>query len=125
MKITQNALTLEGREFYERHLSIVCSVDQLQVSPREIQVLAAFMELEGDIVKDHRFNSAARVKVRETLDICPAGLSNYLKTLKNKGLIEQNRNTKLYSISPRFNVEDNSHGYRIKITKKSVDNGST
>lgn len=52
----------------------------------EATVLAEFMTLEGDIAKD-RFGTSARKIVKQKLGLSSAGLSNYMKTLNEKGFI--------------------------------------
>jgi hypothetical protein len=86
MKPLSKKLTLEPNHYYIVHLSIVNALIPVKLTPKEIEVLACFMSLKGDIAKD-RFGATARKFVKQTLNLSDGGLGNYLKSLKEKKFI--------------------------------------
>ena len=90
-------LKLPKIKYYTQHLSIVNVFLPIKMTPKEIEVLAVFMSLEGDIA-EQRFGTSARKMVMESMGIKPGGLGNYLKELKKKG----------------FLIEDQDHKFVIK-----------
>jgi len=107
----QKKLSLYETEYYTTHLSIVNVFLPVQLTPKEIVVLALFMSLTGDIAKD-RFGTSARKMVKDQMNISAGGLGNYLKSLKDKGFI---RNDK---ILPILFPSSNKQNYMFKIVKK-------
>lgn len=86
MKIIKT-LKLSKVEFYKKHLYIINHVLPVQMTNKEIEVLASFMSLEGSINSD-RFGTSARKLVKEELSLSSGGLCNYLNQLKVKGFIK-------------------------------------
>ena len=86
MKALSKRLELPVSEYYKVHLNIVNSLLPIKLTPKEVEVLALFMSLQGDIAKD-RFGSTAKKLVKQELSLSDGGLSNYIKTLKQKGFI--------------------------------------
>ena len=117
MKIIQKTLVLEKKEYYEKHLEIINALIPAPLSNMEIKVLALFMSLEGDLIDEDRFNGQARKKVCSELGISNAGLSNYLKSLKDKGSIVTNLNGTL-EIIKLLNVESEEQFYQFKVKRK-------
>jgi len=89
MKPLLKKLQLHTKEYYIVHLYILNALIPVKLTPKEIDVLAYFMSLQGDIGKD-RFGSSARKMVKEALNLSDGGLGNYLKSLKEKGFITEN-----------------------------------
>ena len=83
--IVRKALTLPTLEYYVTHLSVINIVIPpiLRISPREIDVLGAFLSLPAET----RFTSYGRKQVRDTLELSPSSLSNHIKALINKKFI--------------------------------------
>jgi hypothetical protein len=79
-------LDLDKLGYYQTHLAICNAILPVKMTPKEIEVLASFMSLEGDLSSD-RFGTTARKMVRGRLGLTSGGLGNYLKTLKDKGFI--------------------------------------
>ena len=79
-------LKLQGDSFYVKHLEIINPFLPIRLTPKEIDVLAAFMSLEGELAED-RFGTTGRKIVMKKLGITPGGLGNYLKSLKTKGFV--------------------------------------
>lgn len=88
MKQISKQLRLDKEGYYETHLSIVNCVLPVKMTPMEIKVLSRFMALKGDIAQD-RFGTSAKKLVKTALGITSAGMSNYFRTLKDKGFIRE------------------------------------
>jgi hypothetical protein len=86
MKALSKKLELLGNDYYKVHLNIVNSLLPIKLTPKEVEVLALFMSLKGDIGKD-RFGPTAKKLVKQELSLSDGGLSNYVKALKQKGFI--------------------------------------
>jgi hypothetical protein len=86
------------------------------MTPKEIEVLANFMSLEGDIAED-RFGTSARKIVMAEMNIKPGGLGNYFNSLKEKGfLIEQG--DKKFTIFPMLYPEPAIQKYQFILSKQ-------
>lgn len=116
MNPIKKQLVLEKNDYYVKHLSIINNFLPETLAPKEIEVLAAFMSLEGDIAKD-RFGTSARKLVMEQVNISPGGLGNYLKSFKIKSFIRKNQEGKL-TILPILYPEELEQGYMFKLMKK-------
>ena len=86
MKTIKKQLKLPKNDYYTKHLSIVNVFLPVSLTPKEIEVLASFMSLEGDIANE-RFGTTARKMVMRELGVKPGGLGNYLKSLQGKGFL--------------------------------------
>ena len=82
----RKVVKLDRDGFYSKHLEIINPFLPIKLTPKEIEVLAAFMSLEGELAED-RFGTTGRKVVRRKLGITPGGLGNYLKSLKQKGFV--------------------------------------
>lgn len=91
MKVIKKVLRLEKNEYYTKHLLIINPLLPKQLTPKEAEVLAAFMSLEGDLA-NMPFSTTGRKLVREKLNISAGGLGNYLDQLKEKGFILEGNN---------------------------------
>ena len=115
MKTLKKQLRLPKNEYYTKHLSIVNIFLPVQLTPKEIEVLAAFMSLEGDIATQ-RFGTSARKMVMEQLGVKPGGLGNYLKSLQGKGFLIKDEAEK-FKILPLLHPTPQSQGYMFKLEK--------
>jgi len=109
--IIQKTLTLTEYDFFVKHLSIVNVFLPVHLTPKEIEVLAMFMSLTGDIAED-RFGTSARKIVMTKLNLSAGGLGNYLKSLKTKGFIQNNE------IIPILHPKSDEQPYMFKLIKK-------
>lgn len=108
---------LSAKEYYQTHLSITNIFIPIKATAKEIEVLASFMSLEGDI-SDDRFGTTARKMVKEKLGISDAGLSNYLKALINKGfLIQDGRNLHLNQLLVAMPTQQD---YQFRLVNKEI-----
>lgn len=87
MNIIRKVLKLNKTDYYTKHLLIINHILPIQMTPKEAEVLACFMSLEGDIAEDP-FGTSGRKIVRTKLGgISAGGLGNYLRQLQEKGFI--------------------------------------
>lgn len=119
MEIIRKTLKLSKVEYYKKHLLIINHILPVQMTPKEAEVLAAFMCLEGDIAKDP-FSTSGRKMVRERLNISAGGLGNYLEQLKSKGFIYEDSD-KILTIIPILIPSKESQGYQFKLEISEVD----
>lgn len=112
MHVIKKTLRLNKKEYYEKHLLIINNVLPIQMTPKEAEVLAAFMSLEGDIARDP-FGTSGRKIVREQVGISQGGLGNYLEQLKSKGFIYEKE--KVLMILPILMPQKDIQGYQFKL----------
>lgn len=122
MKIIQQAFNLNKEEYYVVHLKILNAILPIKLSEKELEVLAAFMGLDKNIVEENYFNPLARKKVLKKLDLSPAGLSNHLKSMLEKGFIIKNNITNNITIKEFLLPESFVQGYQFKIVKNETAN---
>lgn len=103
-------------EFFIQHLKIINSFLPISLGNRELEVLGAFMSLTGEMAEEDRFCASLRKVVMQIIDLKNAGsLGNHLKSLKDKGYIEESLTGKLTIkpfLFPRSNEEQE---YQFKI----------
>lgn len=90
--IIKKTLELENQEYYEKHLQVINAVLPEQMTSKEIEVLASFMALEGEIAEEDRFGTYCRKKVKSLKNLSNGGLANYIRILKEKGFIKVGEN---------------------------------
>lgn len=117
MNIIRKILKLDKKEYYEKHLLIINHILPVQMTPKEAEVLAAFMSLEGDIAKDP-FGTSGRKIVRENVNISAGGLGNYLDQFKKKELVIEKDGT--LSILPILIPDRKMQGYQFKLEVNEV-----
>jgi hypothetical protein len=116
MEIIKKALTLSEEDYYTKHLSIINPMLPKQLTPKEIEVMGAFMALKGEIASVDRFGTTCRKIVKTKLGLSDGGLGNYIKSLKEKGFILFNSESIMYIPKVLF-ADRESQGYMFKITK--------
>lgn len=107
MTITK-VLKLSAIEYYNTHLQLINPLLPVHLTPKEIEILANFMSFSGILAED-RFGATARKKVKKTMNLSNAGLSNYMRTLKDKGFITSGK------IVPILFPENGSQAYQFKL----------
>lgn len=88
-------IELRKYAYYGMHLTIINCILPKKMTPMEIKVIACFMALEGDL-SSYRFSPSARKVVMQILNLTPAGLSNYIVSLLDKGF--------LYKVGDQINM---------------------
>jgi DNA-binding MarR family transcriptional regulator len=101
--ILRKQLRLKRQGYYEVHLQLVNALLPVKLTPKEVEVLAAFMSLDGDIGRD-RFGTTARKMIKEKLGLSDGGLGNYLKALKEKGFVKDGEVNKLLGADEKEQV---------------------
>ncbi len=116
MEVIKKVLQLKEDKYYSTHLSIINAMLPVSLTPKEIEVLAAFMSLKGDIANVDRFATSCRKIIKKKLNLSDGGLGNYIKSLKSKGFIKENEEGILFIPKVLF-AEEKSQGYMFKIEK--------
>lgn len=114
MEIIRKALLLDKSNYYQTHLNIINCILPVKMTPKEIEVLAAFMSLEGDIAQ-YKFGPSARKIVMAETELSPAGLSNFIKQLTTKGFLT--RTGDMTVILPLLVPEHTDQWYQFKLTR--------
>lgn len=123
MQPIQKTLKLHKNKYYELHLNIINNFLPVQMTPKEIEVLSIFMSFDGELAEKARFGSTARKLVKEKMGITTAGLSNYMRTLKEKGfIIGEDENS--YVILPILIPEKEEQIYMFKFINFGDDRGN-
>lgn len=117
-RVIKKQLALSKVNYYEKHLNIIKPFLPMELTPKEIEVLAVFMSIEGDLSSD-RFGTSARKIVMSTTGISPGGLGNYLKALKEKGYLREDNQGSL-SIWPLLYPDEKEQAYMFMIKKVEV-----
>lgn len=112
MKEIKKLLRLPKTDYFITHLSLVNCLLPIKLTPMEIEVIAAFMSLEGDIAQ-YRFGPSAKKLVMTQCKISPAGLSNYIGSLTIKGFLIKTGD--VTSILPLLIPENNQQLYLFKL----------
>jgi len=87
MDIRKKIFHYTKQDYYTMHLFIINPFLPIKLSPKEIEVLACFMSLTGDVTEEGQFSKGARRIVRNRLNLSHGGLGNYLKSIETKGFI--------------------------------------
>lgn len=117
MKIIQQAFKVENEKYFIMHLGIINAVLPVKLTDKELEILASFMSLDKNIIEDSYFNPVARKKVLKKVGVSPAGLSNHIKSMIDKGFLVKNNITNFISIKDFLLPEDEEQGYQFKIFK--------
>lgn len=79
---------IDRKNFYPKYLKLINVILPQPLTQREIDILSAFMELEGDVVDNDRFGTQARRLVRERFKFkSHSNLDNYIQYFKRKGVL--------------------------------------
>ena len=107
------SLELSNFEFFRMHLNIVlCFLPKLHLSKGEISVLAAFMSMKEEF-ENKLFVGEPRSNVRKMLNLTNPNVSNYIKTLEEKGCIVTQKRIKI--IHPTLFPKANDQFYMFKL----------
>lgn len=114
MEVIYKTIKLKKLDYYKTHLSIINPVLPIQMTPREIDILASFMNLEGDIAQQ-RFGTTAKKIIMAELGLKPSNLSNFIRDLLKKGfLIKKIDNIEIW---PLLLPEPNKQQYQFKLER--------
>lgn len=112
MQPLKKQLKLDSRSYYITHMNILNALLPIKMTPAEIEIIAAFLEINGTLA-DNRFSTTGRQIVRDSLRISHQYLTNYIQSLMKKGFIVK-KNDKLQLIPILF-PESESQEYSITI----------
>lgn len=113
--IISKTLRLSKTDYYRKHLSIINPILPETMTPKEVEVLANFMALDGELSKEP-FGTTGRKTVRTKMKISPGGLGNYLTQLKDKGFILQGTH-KILRILPVLMPNEAEQLYQFRLLK--------
>lgn len=119
MKEYRKVVRLSKLDYYKTHLSLINCLLPILMTPKEIEVIAAFMGLEGDIA-EYRFGKTGKKIIMSQLSISPSGLSNYLGDLTEKGFLRKVSHDN-YTILPVLIPADKEQLYIFKLIKTEED----
>jgi hypothetical protein len=85
--LIKKVLKLDTLQYYNTHLQIINPLLPKHLTLKEIEFLANFMSFDGTIAND-RFGTTARKIVKTQMKISNAGVSNYMRSLKDKGFVK-------------------------------------
>lgn len=93
MKIVIKPDVLEMVDIYKKFLEHISnSENEEKLSKTEIEILAAFWEVQGQGMEGMRFSPQVKKLIRDKFSFKNhANLENYIKSLKSKGYIQQNK----------------------------------
>lgn len=115
MEIISKALKLTEEEYFKKHLLIINPLLPVQLTEKEIEVIATFMIMEEKL-GPYVFDTTGRKEVRKKMKLSHGGLGNYLKDLKDKGYLmaDEKYGLKILSI---LKPQKDWQGYQFKLTR--------
>lgn len=99
---------INRKELYKTYYQILNSV--LNLTKTEIEILDKFRELSKDDA--HKLGSDERKLISSELKMSIYNLNNYIRTLKDKGMLITVDNKLI--INPNLLLEDNKPSYSVK-----------
>lgn len=121
MNIIGKKLKLNKYDYFKVHLNIINSVLPIKLTNKEIEVLAGFMSLEGELAKDP-FCTYGRKVVMEQIGMKSVNsMCNYINHLTNKKFLLRDEITGKLSILPILVPNSEKQEYRFEIIK-NIDN---
>lgn len=122
MQVITNVIKVNNYDYYIKYLEIMNIIlpdDKFpdKLSSKEIEVLAAFMYQDKNLIEDDMFNGVVRKKVMDKLNLKPGGLGNHLKSMIEKKFLMKNDITKKITVKSFLIPENNNQGYRLKLVK--------
>ena len=88
-KISKTITVKNKLDYYKNHPEIINPMLPVKLTPKELDIMAGFLELDNDARYD-RFGPQAKKVVRNQTGISHSGMSNYIKSLIDKGFLVQN-----------------------------------
>lgn len=111
----RKALRLDKHSYYMKHLHIINHILPVQLTSKDIEVLACFMSLEGDLAKDP-LSTTGRKIVMEKLNLKPGGLGNYIKKFRDNNFIIERDGKE--QILDKIVPDDKIQLYQFRLEKK-------
>lgn len=101
-------------DFIKAHISLTNELLPVKLTGREVEFLAQFLTLEGDLVEQDRFCTQARKVVMKRMGISNQQMSNLLKQVSDKGFVRSKDNVKY--IVPLIIPDGKVQRYNIEFT---------
>ena len=102
--------------YYYRHLEIINTFFPIKLTPKEMEVLGAFMNIDNPLAEEDRFNTIFRKRVKKELNLTDGGLSNYMRDFRAKKAVKTNKEGKDY-INPILFPSKDFQYYQFKLQK--------
>jgi len=83
----KKVLKLDTIDYYNTHLQIINPLLPKSLTSKEIEFLSHFMSFNGTIAED-RFGTTAKSIVKKKMNLSNSGVSNYMRSLQDKGFIK-------------------------------------
>lgn len=87
---------LASSDYTKLYIRIYEAISGQTLTPREIDVLAAFLSFDGYVAKISRFSRSFRKQVMKDLKMSPAQMSNILTDLQKKEVLLKDEAGELY-----------------------------
>lgn len=113
--VIQKKLVLKKKDYFTMHLNIINSFLPQKMTITEIEVLVSFLCLSKDLTGDYIFNTEARKRVMEELNMKPGGLGNHLKSLINKQILTKGEYTNKIEIQSFLMSGDKTTKYQFQL----------
>lgn len=110
------AIELGSKDYYRTHLRLINPVLPVEMTDREIDVLAEFLKVD---IEQDRFGTTARALVRKNLNISHSNLSNFMRSLSVKGYLISfldEKNRKCYKMWDKLVPPKDKSEYIFKLT---------
>ena len=92
-------------KFYHKYLQLINVILPEPLTTKEIEILSAFMELEGDLIEEDRFGTQCRKYIRDKFKFKSySNLDNYIKYMKQKGVLLRDEDTGKLIINKRIEI---------------------
>jgi DNA-binding MarR family transcriptional regulator len=123
MQVITKVLKVGRQDYYIKHLEMMNIIlpetsFPEKLSSKEIEVLAAFMSQDKNLIEEDMFNGLVRKKVMEQLNLKPGGLGNHLNKMITKTFLDKSDITKRITLKDFIYPEGNHQGYRVKLVKE-------
>lgn len=89
MKTQKKDFSLSGKDYYQQYLEILNVFLPVKLTDTEIKVLAHFMAIDNPLAEYDRFNTIFRKLVKTQMKLSDAGMTNYIKALKEKKAVKE------------------------------------
>ena len=116
--ILSKKLELKEQNYFRAHIYILNALlPSMNLSNKEIEVLAAFMSFDGTLEKD-RFSTTGKKMAKDILNMSTQSIWTYIKSLKEKNIIYVKPNG-VWDIKPSLlPINRKTQSYSIKLINK-------
>lgn len=122
MKVIQKQIKKDSFNYFLVHMKLINIFMESLLSEKEMEVLAATLSLDQKIIGVEPYNPFARKKIRERLKMSPAGLSNHIRSLIDKGVLVKDEITNRINIRDFIIPNPEWQGYQFKVIKEKDEN---